>query len=706
VSRRVDLTWLAFVLLLLEAALLLMCETMNTARAETQADKVVVDPVGLTLSEPWATDRFTLTLTSQPDATVFITLTASSSECMVLPTVLGLDAGTWATGVMATVTVVDDAIVDGSQICWIQTGKSQSEDAAFDGLNPRDVKVTVLDDDVAGVVVNPEFLSVSEPSGSASFSVALTSQPTQVVSVSLVSTATEQCEVSPASVGLDATNWPDGVTATVTAVDDAITDGSQRCVIQTGPAVSEDLVYNDLDPEDVTVTVLDDEQGIVVTPIELTLSEPGEAGVFSMTLTGQPMEVVSVSLVSTATEQCEVSPASVGLDATNWADGVTATVTAVDDAIADGSQRCVIQTGPAVSGDLVYNDLDPEDVTVTVLDDDERGIVVTPVGLTLSEPDEAGVLTVTLSSQPTQVVSVSLVSTATGQCEVSPASLGLDATNWADGVTATVTAVDDAIADGSQRCVIQTGPTVSEDLVYNGLDPEDVTVTVLDNETVMRLYMPVVMQRWLPVLDSPALAPIENVDGDGAYSISWSSVSGAVLYILEESSNAMFSDVREISVDSHTSYAVTQRGAGRYHYRVKARNQWSDSGWSASQYVDVLWEAEPNDLAQTEANGPLVSGLIYYGAFPSETDRQDYYYIDLFVAHSVELWLTNIPAEHNYDLVLRDASLKDIEYSGALDNASEHILTGLLPPGRYYIQVYHRSSGGSAEPYHLSTTFE
>ena len=75
-----------------------------------------------------------------------------------------------------------------------------------------------------------------------------------------------------------------------------------------------------------------------------------------------------------------------------------------------------------------------------------------------------------------------------------------------------------------------------------------------------------------------------------------------------------------------------------------------------------MWEGEPNDQAPSQANGPLVSGLTYYGVFPSGADVQDYYYIDLSAAHAVELWLTNIPAGQDYNLVLRNALLQTVGY--------------------------------------------
>ena len=204
----------------------------------------------------------------------------------------------------------------------------------------------------------------------------------------------------------------------------------------------------------------------------------------------------------------------------------------------------------------------------------------------------------------------------------------------------------------------------------------------------------------------PSLYPIDNADGDGSYSVSWSASSDAETYLLQEATNSSFSDAAIIYSGPSTSHAVSGRGAARYYYRVKARNIWTESGWSNVRQADVLWEAEPND-AHAQANGPIMPTLIYYGTFPNGDDVNDYYFFDLSTAYRVKLWLSNIPGGQNYDLVLRDAALAVVGYSAQSSNSDEYIDTAReLPPGRYYIQVYHYSSGGSTQPYQLKYALE
>jgi len=384
---------------------------------------------------------------------------------------------------------------------------------------------------------------------------------------------------------------------------------------------------------------------------------------------------------------------------------VSVTVTAVDDSLKDGTQTCLVQTGPANSIDPNYLGQDAEDVTVTVYDDDAPQIMVWPTSLTISEPAGSAIFTMTLSNEPAATVSVPL-STSNKECTVVPTTVDLDAGNWTSGVTATVTAVDDDLSDGDQICLVESGAATSNDPLFQGLGADDVRVTVKDDDTLFRVYLPAMARNWPPIPGVPVLNPVHNADGDGTYTLSWSAATRAELYVLEESTDSTLSDVREIYAGTSTNFAVTQRGAARYYYRVKAHNIWGDSGWSAVQRADVLWEAEPNDQAATQANGPIVSGLIYYGTLPSAADSKDYFAFDLSTAHPVELWLTNIPVGQNYDLILRNAGLVTVGYSAELGNTPEHIVTGTLPAGRYYIQVYLNSSGEGGQAYHLKAVYE
>ncbi len=235
-----------------------------------------------------------------------------------------------------------------------------------------------------------------------------------------------------------------------------------------------------------------------------------------------------------------------------------------------------------------------------------------------------------------------------------------------------------------------------------GLIQEYSRVNVLQKSSI---YLPLVVLNWPPIPATPILNTINNPNGYSDYTVSWSSTEHATLYILQESQNSSFSNAVQVYSDASTNTNLSDRGPTRYYYRVKAHNSYGDSGWSNGQSVDVLWEKEPNNDALAQANGPLISGLTYYGRFPNGEDKQDYFFVYLQSTQSVELWLSNIAAGQDYDLTLRNTALQIVGHSGELGNTNEHIRTGVLPASWYYIQVYNRSGSGSTQAYHLRVIY-
>ena len=330
------------------------------------------------------------------------------------------------------------------------------------------------------VLVDPISFTVSEPSGQGAFTITLTMEPTATVTVGLTITSTE-CTVDPGILLLTEDNWATGASATVTAQDDAIADGPQICRIGTDAVISDDPNFGGEDPDNVVVTVTDDDTaGFSLTPTALSIAEPDGSATFTLSLTSQPTASVSVALSASSTE-CSIDPESLTLTPLNWSSGLSATVTAVDDALVDGDQACDIVTDPAVSADTNYGDQDPDDLPVTVTDDDTAGFSLSPTALSIAEPDGSADFSISLTSQPTDTVSIGL-SASNSQCSVTPATITLTESNWNTGAPATVVAIDDLIADGSQTCLIQTASAFSNDPNYNTEDPPDLTVNVTDDD--------------------------------------------------------------------------------------------------------------------------------------------------------------------------------------------------------------------------------
>ena len=470
-------------------------------------------------------------------------------------------------------------------------------------------------------------------------------------------------------------------------------------VLLCGLLLAATVVQADQSPDNDAVVA---SPGLRLTPSKVSLAEGGEPATYEAVLRKRPSAPVVVSV--TPDSQTAVSPGVLVFTPAEWNLPQEVAVWAEDDKSTEGPHTGIVTHYMASTGSD-YTGLDPVELSATIEDNDTGGIEVSPKSLTVAEPEGSAELTYSLVSAPGGSVTVPLA-TSNDECSVSPQSVVLDGENWQSGAKATVFARDDDLDDGDQTCLIQGGPSSSTDPEYQGLRPSIVTVTVLDDEEYWHAFLPVAVDHWPPLPETPTLQRIDNSDGDGAFAVQWSTAARAERYVLEEAKKPGFALTLERYSGPATEFSIEGQGAGRLYYRVKAQNGWGDSPWSMVQMVDVLWEAEPNQDASNLTNGPLVSGLVYFGAFPNDQDTKDYYYFDLAAQGTVRLWLQNIPDGRNYDLVLRDDALETQPgwYSVGLGSQDEYV-EATVPAGRYHIQIHNAGGRGSSQPYHLRVMY-
>ncbi|MEP0857507.1 Calx-beta domain-containing protein, partial [Trichocoleus sp. DQ-U1] len=227
----------------------------------------------------------------------------------------------------------------------------------------------------------------------------------------------------------------------------------------------------------------DETAGFTVTPISGNTTEAGGTATFTVKLNSQPTANVTLGLTSSDTTEGTVSSPSLTFTANNWNIAQTVTVKGVDDALVDGNIAYNIITTPGVSTDLNYNKLNPVDVAVTNIDNDAAGFTITPISGNTTEAGGAANFTVKLNSQPTANVTLGLGSSDPTEGSVSSPSLTFTSNNWNIAQTITVKGVDDVLVDGNIAYSIVTAPAISTDAKYNGLNPQDVAVVNIDNDT-------------------------------------------------------------------------------------------------------------------------------------------------------------------------------------------------------------------------------
>ena len=155
------------------------------------------------------------------------------------------------------------------------------------------------------------------------------------------------------------------------------------------------------------------------------------------------------------------------------------TFTPVDDAIDDDGERVRLALGAPPR--LVSNGT-TRAATVSITDNDTRGVTVTPTSLRISEGD-TGEYTVVLDSEPTADVTVTIDAPTNTDITVDKPSLTFTSSNWSSPQTVEASGsedADDADDTGTITHTVSGGDYAGADRVRAG----SVSVTVLDDEVL------------------------------------------------------------------------------------------------------------------------------------------------------------------------------------------------------------------------------
>jgi len=453
---------------------------------------VVLQTAGIAVSqasgpttEAGGTATFTVVLESEPSADVTIALSSSdASEGDVGAPSLSFSSANWDAPQVVTVSGREDDVADGNVSYTIVLAAAVSADPRYDGLDAADVLITNNDNDVAGIVVSPVSGPTTEAGGIATFTVVLTSQPIADVVIGLSSSDTTEGTLVVTSLTFTPTNWDVAQTVVVTGHNDSQADGNITYAIVTASAASGDLNYQGLDAADVSVTNVDDETaGFTVSAASGPTSEAGGQATFSVVLNAAPTANVTVGLSSSDLSEGTISASALVFTPINWNAAQTVTVTGQDDDADDGDILYAVVTSPATSTDAGYNGLNAADISITNVDDETAGVFVSSPSGPTTEAGGSATFIVALNSQPTGDVTLSFSSDDASEGVVSTGPVTFTTTNWSVPRTVTVVGQDDALADGNIVYSVVSAPAVSADPLYSGLDPADVQMTNVDNET-------------------------------------------------------------------------------------------------------------------------------------------------------------------------------------------------------------------------------
>jgi hypothetical protein len=351
-----------------------------------------------------------------------------------------------------------------------------SADLDYAALDPPDVSVTNLDNDIAGFTITPTSGLVTGEDGTfAIFTVVLDTLPSAGVTIDLIQSDTPaEGTVDKSSLTFTTGNWNVAQEVTVTGVNDdpPVVDGDVPYTIELVGVTSADPDYAALDPPDVSITNMDDDEaGFTITPSTgLLTTEAGLSDSFDIVLNTFPSDDVTIALHSTDTTEGTIDQSSLTFTQGDWNIPQTITITGVNDFFADEDVLYTIVIDPAVSNDQNYSGIDPDDVEVINSDDETPGFTVTPTNdLWTTEGGELITLRILLKSQPISFVTMNLISNKPNEGIVDPAIHVIDPQEWLPDTPYEykIIGVDDTKVDGDKKYQVAI-TAMSSDSHYNG----------------------------------------------------------------------------------------------------------------------------------------------------------------------------------------------------------------------------------------------
>ena len=349
----------------------------------------------------------------------------------------------------------DDAVTEPTETFQLTLSRTGTTDAEDVELEDATATGTITDDDaVLSLTVRPTTISENEQ---ATVTVSADAAPSASLTISLVVTggtaAAGDYTITPASITIDAGTTSGS--ATVMAVDDDLVEGSESI------ALSVRLGGTEIGSASITITDNDSATWeLTVSPVSGSVIEGQEATVTASTggVTFDSDQTVMLQLGgdATGTDDYTIAPASITI-ALGETSG-TAIITTEDDALVEVDETITIAASH--DGEAIGTR------NVTITDNDTADFSLTADTATITEQG-ASSATVTVSTggatfATVQTISLDLDGSATEGTDytITPASIMI-----APGATegsATVTAEDDNLVEGSERIEIAASQGATE----------------------------------------------------------------------------------------------------------------------------------------------------------------------------------------------------------------------------------------------------
>ncbi|MXX29330.1 MAG: hypothetical protein F4Z45_06410, partial [Gammaproteobacteria bacterium] len=251
---------------------------------------------------------------------------------------------------------------------------------------PANVTLAIEDNDERGVTISESALTLAEASGSDTYDVVLTSEPTANVVINVASSDTGAAKVSPNKLTFAPADWDDPQTVTVTAVNDTVDNpNDQRAATISHSVAAGTSDYAGVSADSVAVTVTDDDLapgGIALSVSPASVSE--SAGATTVTVT---------ATVAGETAYAEDKTVSVTVGETD-----DSAVSGEDYVAVTGFSITIAKGAMSASEDFSLNptqdSLDEINETLTVAGTESGGAVVDSATVTIEDKNDPPTLSI------------------------------------------------------------------------------------------------------------------------------------------------------------------------------------------------------------------------------------------------------------------------------------------------------------------------
>jgi len=453
---------------------------------------------GTSSSDPaYLIDSYTVRLNTQPTTDVNVNISVSNpSQASVSSSQLKFTQYNWYVPQVVTVYPIHDSIANGTHYVTI-SHKPQSVDLSYQNLSQvswADVTVTIEDTiDTPGITFSTNTVAAATEGAQLSnaYSIVLNTRPTSNVVVNL--TPDSSLLLSPSSITFTPTDgdWNSPRFIHILPIHDYIAQGTvirniNHSAISSDPLYTSPTIEFSESSGNVFVTVHDiDSSAVTISKTNVSVTENGSTDTYTINLTSKPTNDVNVFIQASPSGLITLSPSTVVFTPSTWSINTpqTVVVSAVHDFIQnDVNPRSALILHTASSGDPNYNGISVASISASITDVDEGGLLVYKTGggdVTISEDGATDSYMMQLTSVPSSNVTVTLTSTD-GQATTSAYIYTFTPSTWNTPQSVTVSAVDDALEEGSHTgSILHT--LSSSDSNFNG-KTANMSVTITDND--------------------------------------------------------------------------------------------------------------------------------------------------------------------------------------------------------------------------------